>query len=163
APARREELHGAAARSLAAVGAPVEEVAHHLALTHPGGDGEVSRRLFAAGERAFARGAVDTAIRLLRRALAEPPAEADAAAVPLGEALLGEREPVEAAELLERALALEPSARGAVALASALSAQGRVDDAFATLEHEGPRLADPERLRLDTERALIANWIRDSA
>ncbi|HEY6887516.1 MAG TPA: AAA family ATPase, partial [Solirubrobacter sp.] len=165
---RREELHAAAARALADQRAPVEEIAHHLVLTTPRGDERVSGTLREAAERALARGAIQTATALLRRALAEPPAASDlpAVLVGLGEAALRDGSISEAIQHLGRALELEPppelAVRTAVALGTAYSAQGRIDDAFAALEREGARLGGPAQLRLDAERALLANWIRDT-
>jgi DNA-binding CsgD family transcriptional regulator len=167
-PDRRESLHAAAAAALHAAAAPVEEVAHHLVLTSPSGDGAAASALCAAGDRALARGATQTASATLLRALAEPPAPADLAVVlvALGEAEFRSGANTEAVGHLEQALELRPetqlSVRAAVTLASALVAQGRVDDAFSALTREGNRIGGAGMLRLDTERVLLANWIRDS-
>ncbi|MBE1549968.1 DNA-binding CsgD family transcriptional regulator [Mycobacterium sp. OAS707] len=167
-PDRREWLHAAAAAALRAAAAPVEEVAHHLGLTSPAGDEGVASTLRAAGERALARGATQTATAMLRRALTEPPAPADLAAVlvALGESEFRSGANAETLGHLEQALQLRPdsqlSVRAAVTLASALFAQGRVGEAFSALEREGRRIGGAGTLRLDTERVLLANWIRDS-
>jgi DNA-binding CsgD family transcriptional regulator len=63
--------HTAAARLLAAEGADVEQVCAHLLACPPDGSGEVVQRLRDAAVRALARGAAESAIAYLRRALAE--------------------------------------------------------------------------------------------
>ncbi|OBK52831.1 LuxR family transcriptional regulator [Mycobacterium sp. 1081908.1] len=167
-PDRREALHAAAAAALHAAAAPVEEVAHHLVLTSPAGDKTVATTLRTAGERALARGATHTASAMLRRALAEPPAAADLAAVlvVLGEAEFRAGAVAEAIGCFERALQLPPPSdlwvRAAVTLAAALAADGRIGEALSALEREGRLIGPAERLRLDTERVLLANWVRDS-
>ncbi|WP_028062815.1 helix-turn-helix transcriptional regulator [Solirubrobacter soli] len=167
--ARREALHAAAGAALVDMRAPVEEVAHHLMLTTPRGDERVGATLREAGERALTRGANQSAIAMLRRALAEPPASEELAAVlsALGDASLRAGEVEEAVALLERAAGLEPAGelavRTAVLLGSALAARGRLDEAFVALEREGTRLGGAAQLRLDAERALLANWVRDLA
>jgi DNA-binding CsgD family transcriptional regulator len=72
----RSELaaaHLQAARELAADGAPAEAVGAHLALAPHGGDAWVVGQLRAAASSAAAKGALETAVALLRRALDEPP------------------------------------------------------------------------------------------
>jgi DNA-binding NarL/FixJ family response regulator len=63
-------------RAAKLVGADPEQAAVHLLATEPGGDGETVTTLRAAARAAQARGASDSAVRYLRRALAEPPAPA---------------------------------------------------------------------------------------
>src|SRR5262249_39234580 len=71
----RVRLHRRAAELLDARGAPASEVAVHLLPTDPGaGDAWVAEALAEAGRQAIAQGAPGTAVRLLARALAEPPA-----------------------------------------------------------------------------------------
>jgi DNA-binding CsgD family transcriptional regulator len=72
AAAERDRLHATAARLLAAQGASAERVALHLVETEPRGEEGTVRVLAQAGARALTRGAPGTAVRLLRRALAEP-------------------------------------------------------------------------------------------
>lgn len=72
--AERDRLHLAAARELV----DPDRAAAHLLVTEPGGDPWVAEQLTAAGDRALERGAVETAISLFERAVAEqsdPPAE----------------------------------------------------------------------------------------
>lgn len=80
-PGERELAHARAAAMLRGRGAGAEEVATHLLMTPPGGDAEVARLLRDAGRSAARKGATDSAITYLRRALAEPPARADRAEV----------------------------------------------------------------------------------
>ncbi len=77
----RGRLHREAARLLAGDGAPPERLAVHLTETPPAGDPWVVATLEAAAEEAIARGAPGLAARFLRRALEEPPGEAQTAAV----------------------------------------------------------------------------------
>jgi DNA-binding CsgD family transcriptional regulator len=69
---RRALLHGRVARMLSEEGAEPERVGVHLLATEPAGDAHVVETLIAAGRRAIARAAPETAVRYLRRALAEP-------------------------------------------------------------------------------------------
>ncbi len=79
----RSAWHRRAAAVLARAGAAPEEVALHLLRCDPEHDPRAASVLAEAGRKAIAEGAPDIAIRLLRRALAEPPAAEDAAAVHL--------------------------------------------------------------------------------
>jgi DNA-binding CsgD family transcriptional regulator len=104
-PARRAELHRGAARRLRERGARDDEVAVHLMATDPAGDPEVVAALRRAARRAIAEGAPEVAIVQLRRALTEPPPEADRAELLLELGELGVRtgDP-EAVEHLDAAL-----------------------------------------------------------
>ncbi len=77
AAARRGDLHGAAARLLAADGAPTDRVAAHLLSAEPYGEPWVVEALRAAARDALARGAPEAASSYLRRALTEPPTQDD--------------------------------------------------------------------------------------
>jgi DNA-binding CsgD family transcriptional regulator len=76
-PGRRELEHARAADVLRERGAPADQIATHLLAMPRRGDADVARRLQDAGRAAMRRGAVDSAVSLLGRALAEPPAEDD--------------------------------------------------------------------------------------
>ncbi len=65
--------HERAVRVLGELGAPPNQVAAQLLSVPPKGDPEVAGLLHEAGRAAFARGAPDSAVGLLVRALAEPP------------------------------------------------------------------------------------------
>ncbi|MDQ3865604.1 MAG: AAA family ATPase [Actinomycetota bacterium] len=73
----RTSGHRRAAELLVDAGAPPEQAAAHLLLTRPSGDAFVSETLRRAAERAVGRGAPQAAIAYLRRALEEPPPEAN--------------------------------------------------------------------------------------
>jgi DNA-binding CsgD family transcriptional regulator/tetratricopeptide (TPR) repeat protein len=72
AAAERAELHARAAGVLAETGAEPDLVAGQLLLAAPAGERRVVARLRAAAGAAVARGAAETAVAYLRRALAEP-------------------------------------------------------------------------------------------
>jgi DNA-binding CsgD family transcriptional regulator len=69
----RAGAHRRAALLLAADGAPAENVAAHLLLSTPEGDALTVDVLCQAAERALASGDAGAAVRLLERALTEPP------------------------------------------------------------------------------------------
>jgi DNA-binding CsgD family transcriptional regulator len=71
--AERAEAHGRAAKLLAEDHASPARVAEHLLATAPAGDGSVVEQLRAAGREATARGAPESTVAYLRRALVEPP------------------------------------------------------------------------------------------
>ncbi len=70
---QREILHATAARILTAAGATPERIAAHLLLVSPRGDPDAVATLRAAAASATARGAPESAMALLRRAVEEPP------------------------------------------------------------------------------------------
>jgi DNA-binding CsgD family transcriptional regulator len=75
-PAGERELrHERAARALVAVEAPPEQVATHLLHVPRRGEAWVVETLRAAAGSAVAKGAAESAVSYLRRALEEPPAE----------------------------------------------------------------------------------------
>ncbi len=69
----RAHAHRRAARLLADRAAPVEQVVAHLLAVPPSGDAWVVETAVAAARAAERRGAPDSAVEHLRRALAEPP------------------------------------------------------------------------------------------
>jgi DNA-binding SARP family transcriptional activator/DNA-binding CsgD family transcriptional regulator len=73
----RELLHARAASVLRERGASLDQVAGQLMLTPGRGDAAVARLLHAAGNAAVTRGAMDSSVGYLRRALEEPPAPED--------------------------------------------------------------------------------------
>ena len=66
--------HARAVAALRGLGAPAAQIAAQLLSVPPRGEPQVAALLHDAGRAAFARGAPDSAIALLERALAEPPA-----------------------------------------------------------------------------------------
>jgi DNA-binding CsgD family transcriptional regulator len=69
----RERGHARAARLLADSGAEPERISAHLLRIAPAADGDVVRVLRQAAQSALARGAPESAVEYLRRALEEPP------------------------------------------------------------------------------------------
>lgn len=72
-PAQRSLAHARAARLLGDSGAAIEQVSAHLLEALPRGDAWAAETLLGSGTDARSRGAPQTAIRLLQRALDEPP------------------------------------------------------------------------------------------
>ncbi len=72
-PGERELRHSRAARAMLDAGGEREEVASHLLLTAPRGEVWVAKLLHEAGRSAMHKGAAESAVAYLRRALAEPP------------------------------------------------------------------------------------------
>jgi DNA-binding NarL/FixJ family response regulator len=128
--AERARMHTAAAQALRHEDAAPELIATHLLQSEPAGEAWVVEGLRAAAERAQAAGAPGSAVRYLRRALAEPPARADRADVmaDLGRAAAAAGDP-RAVEYLEEALVAvaDPHRRAEVAYATGrvLTAGGR--------------------------------------
>ena len=78
-PLERESGHARAARLLAEAGTEPERIAAHLLRVSPAADAQVVATLRAAARRAGSRGASESAVAYLRRALAEPPPAAERA------------------------------------------------------------------------------------
>ncbi len=74
-PMERAATHRRAAMILTSVGAPEEQVAVHLLAAPPESDQRAVQSLRAAARTALARGAAESSVRLLRRALEERPAD----------------------------------------------------------------------------------------
>jgi DNA-binding CsgD family transcriptional regulator len=135
----RAEAHRRAAGMLMDEGASVERVVPHLLAGRADNDPRAVEVLLEAGQRALAGGAPDSAIRLLRRALEEPPPPERRAdvLVALGRAEGAAGVP-DAIERLTDALELigEPTGRAAAALHAGrlLLSHARWDDAARTLE-----------------------------
>ena len=72
-PLERDAAHARAARLLADAGVEPERIAAHLVLVAPAANPQVVAVLREAARRAASRGASDSAVAYLRRALAEPP------------------------------------------------------------------------------------------
>jgi ATP/maltotriose-dependent transcriptional regulator MalT len=168
-PAQRARLHGRAAALLAGEPARPERVAAHLLSTEPGGDGEVVHWLWRAASEAQRQGAAETAVGYLRRALAEPPAEAEQAAIllDLGRAESAAALPEAADHLLQAfALATDPAMRGDVAEAAGpfLLSAGRTTEMLELLDTVIGELAgqDPERA-LQLESQYVAAAMLDPA
>ena len=152
-------LHAAAARLLEPQGR-ADQAAVHLLATPPAAEVWVARCLHEAGARALRRGAADAAVPLLRRAVAEPPADDELPEVllDLGRAERFAGEP-DSAATLERMLSLartpEQLAAGARELSTVMHYAGRVAEAIAVVRDVAARLGDEHReLRLGLEAEL---------
>ena len=167
----RAEWHARAARLLADEDADAERVALHLLHTAPAADATTVATLRAAAAGASASGAPQSAAVLLRRALAEPPTDANVAAdvrTELGLALAAHVHP-DAPALLRDAAALAPlpGRRAEIALrgARALAIDGHSDQAIelARIGLADPADTPPATLaRLEAE--LVANaWSNTSS
>ena len=165
-PGRRSLAHQAAARLLAAESASPDRVALHLLNAEPAGEQWVVKALGAAAAAASAKGAPEQAAGYLRRALREPPATGERAAVlhQLGAAELLARDPA-ATDHLAEALATsdDPAARGEIALllGRAAVSTGRLAHARELLgpviEQQGE--AEPEVVaRLEAYRWTAGVW-----
>jgi DNA-binding CsgD family transcriptional regulator len=161
--AQREAMHAAAARLLdGAANRDIDRVAAHLLAVAPARDPWTAERLLAAGQQALARGACDTAVAYLRRALAEPPPPDERAGLLVSlaqaEAVIGS---TSAVERLERALELitEPPRRAQVR--QSLGRLFLLRGEFALAGEEARRaldeLAGDERTPL--ARALLADYL----
>ncbi len=166
APDRRARLHERAARLLAAGSAAPEQVAAHLLHAPPAGDPWAVAELRRAARRSLAEGAADAAAASLRRALAEPPAAGERAAVllELGIAVVRSR-PAAAIEPLEAALRSmddpDQRAEATLELSRALAAAGRIQDGVDALARALDDLrASPERLaRLEAEMIGLSRFL----
>jgi DNA-binding CsgD family transcriptional regulator len=73
APGERQRQHARAARLLTEAGAPLDQVAAHLLASPGDGDETTVETLVRAARGALARGASESAVSYLERALEEPP------------------------------------------------------------------------------------------
>jgi len=145
----RSSWHHRAARLLAQDDARAEEIAIHLLQTAPAGNPWAAQALAHAGRRARSDGAPDVAERLLRRALAEPPADEDRPTVlldlGLAEAAIGSEDALghierAAATGAPRLAAQAERARASMLFLSAQASEGlqALERAVAFVEGEEP-------------------------
>ena len=159
-PAERERLHNAAARILRERGAPPGPVAAQVMYTEPAADPEVVSLLRAAARDALALGDAGGAARLLTRALDEPPAEGERAAVVLelgqAHARAGAPEAVTPlSEIVEDGTNAEAIAAAAVELSGMLFFAGRPGDGAAVLRRAQAQLSSREPARAQLDVALL--------
>lgn len=157
--------HRRAADALRACGAGLDRVAAHLLEAEPSNDSEVERLLLEAADDAERRGAPESAVRYLERALRERAADPPSGELRLrlGAACLAAGADT-AVEELEAALAAaeegELHVRAARRLAFALGAVARAGDAAAVLEAACRRVPQEDResrLVLEAERQAFLN------
>jgi DNA-binding CsgD family transcriptional regulator len=158
-----------AAELLQAAGEPPERVAAHLLKAPPSGAAWVIQPLRIAASHALASGVPEAAVRQLRRALAEPPADRLATVlVELGEAESACAMP-EAAERFEAALRLtaKPLERAQIRgrLGRALAARARfreAAEAYATGAEEARQAGNADlAAELDAEYLTVARLDAD--
>jgi len=144
----RSGWHGRAARLLAQDGAPDQAVAVHLLRTAPAADRWVARTLVAAGRQALAEGAADVAVRLVRRALDEPPAAEDRpdALLALGtaEAAAGDEAGLEHLEQAAASGSRLVAAQAERTRSIVLFFSVRPGEALQALEHAAQLLREPD-------------------
>jgi DNA-binding CsgD family transcriptional regulator len=162
-PLERDMGHARAARLLAESGAEPERVAAHLLRIPPDGDPQVVSTLREAARLAASRGATESAVAYLRRALAEPPPAKERAdlLLELGSAEALVRGDASVEHLREaHALTVDPARRAKTALVLGrelflLLRSEESDDVFTEALNELAG-ADPELERL-LEAGLITN------
>jgi len=169
APGARRVAHRRAAALLADQDdGAVARVAAHLLACGPAGDGWVVRRLGGAAREALDRGAPEIAARYVRRALAEPPREAERAALllTLGMAEWRAGQP-DAIAHLEQAVAAAGDDRRALVracgrLARAYYVTDQSERAVDVLERAFEAVADTdERLGLQLEAVIAVTGMTD--
>ncbi|MFD3441225.1 ATP-binding protein [Streptomyces sp. NPDC058685] len=157
----RVALHGLAAWAVVDAGLGSTAAARHLMEAHPDGDPWVVQHLRRAAGETLRAGAPDAARRFLARALREPPAFDDRAAVlyELGCASLL-TEPATTVNHLRAALEepiTDPALRQAIVyrLSQVLAHSDRLAEACDTLARETRRSTDPRtRLRMQSEKFM---------
>jgi DNA-binding CsgD family transcriptional regulator len=159
-PAERERLHHAAVPILRERGAPAGLVAAHVMHTEPSADPDAVALLRHAAGDALALGDAAGAAALLSRALDEPPAQGDRAAVLLefGQALAraGAPEAVEPlSEVVEQSEDSAAIAAAAMELGGMLFYAGRAGEGAAILRRAQERLPAGEPAREQLEVALL--------
>jgi len=159
-PAERERMHHAGARILRERGAPAGQVAAHVMHTDPTGDPGAVALLRDAARDALALGDAAGAAGLLSRALREPPAHDDRAALllELGQAHARAGAP-EAIEPLSEIVESGEDAAAIVAAATELSGMffyaGRAAEGAAILGRAQERLSVGEPAREQLDVALL--------
>jgi DNA-binding CsgD family transcriptional regulator len=159
-PASRAEMHAGAARLLREQGAEPEAVAAHLLLCEPDGDPAALATLEAAAVRADERGAPESVVTYLGRALPEvaDPAQRGLILHRLGRAGVALRDPASLERLQVAAQTVEDPEHAleiCIELADALAMAGIWDVTVATIEaaferfggSELPGLLDLEAIR----------------
>jgi DNA-binding CsgD family transcriptional regulator len=170
-PSERAEAHLRAAELLAHEHAPTETVAAHLVEAPRRRNPWVVDALSAAASSALARGAPSEAVRLLRRALAEPPSSEARPRVMLdlgrAEATVGEAQSVgrlrEASELIDDR---RERAQTALHTGRTLFAFGRQADAAAAFDRGLLEIGDTDDAlagRLHASSATLSRLINPAA
>ncbi|HEY1592039.1 MAG TPA: AAA family ATPase [Solirubrobacteraceae bacterium] len=167
--AERERLHHSAAKIMRDRGAPKGQVAAHVMHTEPAADPEAVAQLRGAAHDALAMGDAAGAAALLSRALEEPPAHGDRAAVllELGEAHARAGSPEAIAplsQIVERGEDEPAIVAAAIELSGMFFFAGRAVEGAAILRRAGQRLPAVGAGREQLEVALLgANYASLSA
>jgi DNA-binding CsgD family transcriptional regulator/tetratricopeptide (TPR) repeat protein len=164
-PGERELAHERAARVLHEAGAPTDQVAGHLLSVPPRGEEWIADVLHEAGSAAMRRGAAESAVAHLRRALEEPPpaGQRPGLLLELGSAEALSSAPEAVRHLREAYDTLEdPALRIATAhvLGRGLAFAGEVGASVAATERaiaDLPPGFDDARKQLDAFR-LVVKW-----
>lgn len=160
--------HRRAVEELSATGGDDQEIAGHLLLTRPAGDVRSVEILRSAAQAALTRGESAGAVRLLRRALEEPPADEARPGVllELARAEAANGEPG-ATDRLDQVLAIitDPSARAdaMLTLCRLLSARGDYARAARVAQRGLSELGPDDSLRASLEEAYLAAAMFDPA
>jgi DNA-binding CsgD family transcriptional regulator len=162
----RAEMHARAARLLREQGSEPETVAAHLLLCEPGGDPGALAVLEAAAARADERGAPESVVTYLSRALPEvgDPAARGEILHRLGRAGVALRDPASLERLQQAAQLADDPARALdiyLELADALAMAGIWDAALATIEAAFEQFGDsglPGLLDLEAVRAAARGY-----
>jgi DNA-binding CsgD family transcriptional regulator len=159
-PAEHERLHCAASKILEERGAPSGQVAAHVMQCEPGADLEAVTLLREGAREALALGDAAGAAALLSRALEEPPADGDRAAVvlELGQAHARAGAPEAVAplsEIVERGQDAAAIAAAATELSGMLFYAGRAAEGAAALRRAQERLPAGDPAREQLEVALL--------
>jgi DNA-binding CsgD family transcriptional regulator len=164
--ARRGLAHATAAWRLLDDGAGAERAASHLLLAPPSGAPAIVEALRVAAAAATARGAPDAAVQLLRRALAEPPAERFELVLELAnaEAIVQDPGAVEhALEAVASEITPDQRARAAILAARGLTATRRFGEALDVLEDAERQLETLDtssRQLVQAEALMQVGWHR---
>lgn len=166
----RARLHRRAADVLAADGESADAIAVHLLASEPAGDTSVVATLREAAWRSFGRGAAQTAVAFLRRALEEPvpAAERGTVLLELASKELHAGDPDAAVEHFDEGMRRcdDPRVRATYVgeHVVALQAVGRSGDAPPLVEGVVAELANVDaRLALSVEASMIASGLLDRA
>jgi len=160
-PAECERLHRAAARTLRARGAPAVQVAAHLMHTEPGSEPEVAVEVLRDAARyALAMGDASRAAAILSRALEEPTADDERAAIVLELGLAHARAGAPEAigpltEIVEHGEGAAAIAAAAIELSGMLFLGGRSAEGAAVLRRAEQRLPAAEPAREQLHVALL--------
>ena len=158
----RARLHGRAAHLLAQEGESPELVAVHLLEADPAADRDVVAILRSAAHRSVNTSANEFAVRLLRRALREPPPESERPILlndlALVEARVGDPQAADDfGEAFRSASSLDQLADGAVRYAALLINGGQAAEAEALIDRVLAAINNREhRLMLEAEMCTLA-------